>query len=242
MARIFVTGASLGLGLRTATSLAEGGHEVVLHARSADRIGGPTVLQQMHGHVYGDLADLEQVRSVAGQADRYGAFDAVIHNAGVIGGPDLTAVNVIAPYALSALLQRPARSIVLSSSMHYSGSLDGATTAIAGRRDTSYSDTKLWVTALFHGIALRWPDVLVHAVDPGWVPTRMGGPSASDDLTEGHRTQEWLATAAADDIVPHSGGYWRHFVAGDPHPAVHDELFHDELIGALEEHTGLSLP
>ena len=42
------------------------------------------------------------------------------------------------------------------------------------------------------------------------VPTRMGGPGASDDFDEGHRTQEWLATADETAINPRSGGYWYH--------------------------------
>ncbi|WP_415125038.1 hypothetical protein [Microbacterium sp.] len=62
-------------------------------------------------------------------------------------------------------------------------------------------------------LARRWPDVLAHAVDPGWVPTRMGGRSAPDSLDEGRRTQEWLAAADAEAITPRTGGYWCHLAA-----------------------------
>ena len=41
----------------------------------------------------------------------------------------------------------------------------------------AYSDSKLHLTALTLTIARRWPQVLSNAVDPGWVPTRMGGPA-----------------------------------------------------------------
>ena len=39
------------------------------------------------------------------------------------------------------------------------------------------------------------PTPHVNAVDPGWVPTRMGGPAATDDLEQGHSTQVWLAVS-----------------------------------------------
>ena len=51
--------------------------------------------------------------------------------------------------------------------------------------------------------------MLSNAVDPGWVPTRMGGPNAPDDLRLGHVTQEWLATSDDPDALT-SGGYWHH--------------------------------
>ena len=138
-------------------------------------------------------------------------------------------------------MERPARTIVLSSSMHRGGSPQHIADAIAGRREATYSDTKLWATALFLDLARRWPDVLAHAVDPGWVPTRMGGAHASDDLTEGHRTQEWLAAAPEGDIDPPSYGYWHHHKAQRVHPAALDALFQKELISALEARTGIAL-
>jgi len=73
----------------------------------------------------------------------------------------------------------------------------------------AYCDSKLFVTALALAIARRWPTVISHAVDPGWVPTRMGGPSASDDLDEGHLTQTWLAVSH-DTQATRSGQVWHH--------------------------------
>jgi NAD(P)-dependent dehydrogenase (short-subunit alcohol dehydrogenase family) len=77
------------------------------------------------------------------------------------------------------------------------------------RRTGSYSDSKLFVTTLAVSIARIWPDVCSNAVDPGWVPTRMGGPGAPDDLRLGHLTQEWLATSDEPEARS-SGGYWFH--------------------------------
>ena len=236
---ILVTGASMGLGLATADALARAGNHVVLHARRPDRITDPTLHERMHALIFGDLSNDAETRDVARQANELGRFDAVIHNAGVIRGREVAAVNVIAPYILMASLTPARRSIVLSSGMHLSGSTD---LDRAFGRDGDYSTSKLLVTTLAMALASRSPSTLSHAVDPGWVPTRMGGRGAPDSLEEGHRTQEWLATANERDIVPSSGGYWHHRQARRPHPATLDVDFQTALIDRLTGLTGLSLP
>lgn len=77
-------------------------------------------------------------------------------------------------------------------------------------------------------------------MDPGWVPTRMGGPNATDDLELGHRTQVWLATSD-DPRALATGGYWYHHQQQQPHQAVHDHAFQDRLLRALTLETGASL-
>jgi NADP-dependent 3-hydroxy acid dehydrogenase YdfG len=116
---ILVTGAAAGLGLNTATELAEQGHDVVVHARNATRI--PTG-NLWRGTISGDLADLEQTRDVAFAANEFGTFDVVIHNAGVLHRPDAVLVNAFAPYVLTVEMVKPARLIYQSSSMHRGGS------------------------------------------------------------------------------------------------------------------------
>jgi len=246
MALILVTGASQGLGLATVQALAGAGHQVVAHARRADRIP-PEMPEGVHGILFGDLSDLGQTVDLAAQAEALGRFDAVIHNAGVLDGPEVPMVNVVAPFVLTALMTPPARAILLSSSMHRSASTartivtgEGAVTSLVSRM--GYSESKLAVTALALAMARRIPQTLAHAVDPGWVPTRMGGPSAPDSLLEGHRTQDWLATAEATDIMPRTGGNWHHFATQRPHPAAQDEAFQEDLLAALEAFTGLTFP
>ena len=232
---IFVTGAASGLGLATALALVGAGHAVVAHARNPSRIDERSFPQA----VYADLANLDETVALAEAANAYGRFDAVIHNAGVLDSPDVLAVNIVAPFVLTALMHKPGRLIYLSSGMHRSASglkiLDG----LAGR--ASYSDTKLYVTALALALANRWPDTVSHAVDPGWVPTRMGGPRAPDDLEAGHTTQVWLATATSG-VDPPTGGYWYHHKAQRPHSAAQDPAFQSELIAALQARTGITLP
>jgi NAD(P)-dependent dehydrogenase (short-subunit alcohol dehydrogenase family) len=191
--------------------------------------------------VVGDLAVMAEVRNLAAEVNALGALDAVIHNAGVVSGPTLVPVNIVAPYLLTTLIQRPRRLIYLSSSMHAGGrarlrgiNWDGSDST------TTYSDTKLLVTALAAAVARLWPDVLSNAVDPGWVPTKMGGTGAPDDLRLGHVTQEWLAKSD-DPRALTTGGYWYHQKRLRPHPAVADVRFQDTLLDALGRHTGAFL-
>ncbi|GAA1765366.1 SDR family NAD(P)-dependent oxidoreductase [Pseudarthrobacter sulfonivorans] len=240
MARIFITGSTDGLGLATAQSLLDGGHHVIVHARSAGRLGA---LQELADRgaatVVGDLSDTAQTRDIADQVNRSGPVDAVIHNAGVLSGPDIFQVNVAAPYLLTVLIHRPRRLIYLSSGMHrggHAGSFrDGA--GAGGAPRVSYSDSKLYVTALAAAVARLWPEVLSNAVDPGWVPTKMGGPGAPDDLRLGHVTQEWLATSDDPEALT-SGGYWHHQRRDKAHPAALDQHLQDELLDYLARLTG----
>jgi NAD(P)-dependent dehydrogenase (short-subunit alcohol dehydrogenase family) len=132
MARVFITGSSDGLGRMAAQLLIEQGHAAVLHARSEQR--GKEALAAVPGAeavVIGDLSSIAQTRWVADQVNRLGIFDAVIHNAVGYrepqriaiedGLPHVFAVNTLAPYILTALIQQPKRLIYLSSGLHKGG-------------------------------------------------------------------------------------------------------------------------
>ena len=242
MARIVITGSTDGLGRGAALALLGGGHEVIVHARNRDRLGAVRDLADRGARVVvGDLADVNQTRALADQVNHLGRPDAVIHNAGVVSGAAVLPVNVVAPYLLTALIERPQRLIYLSSSMHRGGhaTLDGMDWT-GSRATGSYSDSKLFVTTLMAAVARLWPAVLSNAVDPGWVPTRMGGASAPDDLRLGHVTQAWLATSNDLEALT-SGGYWHHDRSSDPHPSVGDERWQDALLEALTRYTGVRL-
>lgn len=88
MATIFITGSTDGLGRAAAQSLADQGHRVLLHARSAGRTGAIGELaSRSAGIVVGDLARAADVRSIADQVNAIGRMDAIIHNAGVYTRP-----------------------------------------------------------------------------------------------------------------------------------------------------------
>ena len=242
MARILITGSAGGLGRETATSLIAQGHDVIVHARRDDRLASlRDLLDQGATAVVGDLADQAQTRAVADQVNQSGHVDTVIHNAGVYSGRHVLPVNIMAPYLLTALVDRPHRLVYLSSGMHRTGRADLDRQDWTGQRHAgSYSDSKLFVTTLAMAIARLWPEVCTNAVDPGWVPTAMGGPNAPDDLTLGHRTQEWLATSE-EPAARTSGGYWFHSQLYHPHPAANDHGFQDRLLAELTAVSGVSL-
>ena len=204
--------------------------------------------------VIGDFASAEETHDVADQVNAIGRMDAVIHNAGIYTDPQRVAtpeghartlaVNVLAPHVLTAEIARPERLIYLSSSMHRGGDPSLRDTDWVSRRwdgVQAYSDSKLFVTALAFLVSRRWPDVRSNAVDPGWVPTRMGGPNAPDDLALGHATQVWLAVSSEPDAMG-SGGYWHHQRRQSPAPAVTDIGFQDALLDELTRMTGVRLP
>jgi NAD(P)-dependent dehydrogenase (short-subunit alcohol dehydrogenase family) len=211
---------------------------VVVHARNRDRLAAVCdLLDRGATAVIGDLADLEETRAVASRVNDLGRMDAVIHNAGILSGRQVLPVNVVAPYLLTALIQRPQRLVYLSSSLHRGGRPSLTSMDWSGERVTgSYSDSKLFVTTLAAAVARRWPVVFSNAVDPGWVPTRMGGPGAPDDLRLGYVTQEWLATSD-DPQARTSGGYWHHQRRIEPHAAVRDPYFQEQVLDDLARYT-----
>ncbi|MBT2534535.1 SDR family NAD(P)-dependent oxidoreductase [Arthrobacter sp. ISL-48] len=243
MSRIFITGSSEGLGRNAALDLLDDGHDLVLHARNPRRADALSDLAARGVQVVtGDLARTDDVRAIAEQVNSIGRMDAIIHNAGVVDGAALLPVNVVAPYLLTALIERPDRLVYLSSGMHRGGRADLTGADWSGTRATkTYSDSKLFITAFTMFLARTWPEVHTNAVDPGWVPTRMGGAGASDDLREGHLTQAWLA-GSKDPGAEVTGGYWHHMHQQAPHPATLNQDFQDELIAQLADHTGVPLP
>ena len=238
MSRILITGSADGLGRLTAETLQQQGHHVIVHARNPDRAETLRPLTEQGADlVVGDFANRDEVRRIASELGDEAPLDAVIHNVGVWSGRDVMPVNIIAPYLLTALLPLPERLVYLSSGSHYGGKarLDGVDWK--GTTAGSYSDSKLYVSALAAAVARLHPEVLSNSVDPGWVPTRMGGAGAPDSLELGHRTQEWLA-AGNDPQARTSGGYWYHQHRQEPHPAVEDTHFQDQLLAALADETG----
>jgi NAD(P)-dependent dehydrogenase (short-subunit alcohol dehydrogenase family) len=203
--------------------------------------------------VVGDLGSAVETRSVAEQVNAIGRVDAVIHNAGMSstkgrspspeGHAAILAVNTLAPYILTALIERPRRLVYLSSSMHRGGVASLRDVDWTERRWNSsqaYSDSKLYLTALAFAVARCWPDVLSSAVDPGWVSTKMGGPGAPDDFDEGYLTQTWLAVSD-DPAAAVSGRYWHHRRPQTPAKEVSDARFQDEVCATLAELTGVPL-
>lgn len=251
MAKIFITGSADGLGQLAANALIDLGHEVVLHARNKER--AKQALAKLRGAadlLIGDLSSVEETKALAAKANALGTFDAVIHNAGVYqvaknsvgaeGLPLLLTVNSLAPYMLTCLMHKPERLIYLSSGMHRGGSadIDRLQQQLSG---ISYSDTKLHDLMLALTVARKRKGVYANAVDPGWVPTKMGGAGAPDDLNKGFETQVWLAVSN-DREAKVSGQYFHHKKQANYLPAAADPIAQEKFLSFCAKLTGVSFP
>ena len=254
MARIFITGSADGLGQLAARKLVALGHDVVLHGRNRDRAdqalravpGARTALE-------GDLASIEATRDLARQANEAGPFQAVIHNAGVYrpgarhetvdGLDEVFAINVLAPYLLTALIEGPQRLIYLTSGLHQGGDPDLRDLQWRRRRWSglqAYANSKLFDVVLAFAVARLLPHVLSNAVDPGWVPTKMGGPSAPDDLQQGVATQVWLAVSDERDANA-TGRYFYHLRTQAAHRAASVVTVQNAFLDTCEQLSGVRL-
>jgi NAD(P)-dependent dehydrogenase (short-subunit alcohol dehydrogenase family) len=251
MARIFITGSADGLGKLAANALIHQGHQVVLHARNHQR--AQEVLKDIRGAetvVTADLSSLAETKDLALELNKMGRFDAVIHNAGlyqvsnldlsVDGLPLLLAVNTLAPYVLTSLMDKPNRLIYLSSGMHLQGdpTLTGLTRI---RPRVSYSDSKLHDLLLAKAVARKWPASHANAVDPGWVPTKMGGAGAPDNLEKGYQTQVWLA-ASHDPKALVTGRYFHHQRSANYLSKADDITTQEQFLARCEQLSGVRFP
>ena len=257
MARIFITGSSDGLGQIAARALIAQGHAVTLHARTTQRAEQATKsVPGAAGVLVGDLSSISQTKALASDANKSGAFDVVMHNAGLgFQGPYVPteeggiasefAVNTLAPYVLTCLMKKPKRLVYLSSGMHMGGdaSLTDAAWKERGARSwrgpQAYCDTKLQDVMLAFAVARRWPDVESNACSPGWVKTKMGGSSAPGDAVEGASTQVHLA-GSQESLG--SGKYWVGMKVGNPHDEASNVEKQEKLLSLCEEFTGVAFP
>ena len=237
--KIFITGSSDGIGQLAALKLMEKGHEVVLHARNTER--GKQALSKVPSAqkvLIGDLNNINETIKLAEEVNSLRNFDAIIHNAGVYSGSQsILNVNCLAPYILTSLIQRPKRLIYISSGMHSGGKVN--LDKISG--GISYSDSKLYLLMLSNAVARKWPEVYSNTVNPGWVPTKMGGVYAPDDLQKGAETQVWLAVSD-DTKAKVSGKYFFHQQETRSNSEANNIELQDKFLNVCEQLTGVHFP
>ena len=251
MARIFITGSSDGIGLHAARLLADNGHKVTLHARNGDRAADTrSAVPKAEGVVIGDLRTVSAIKKLAQDANATGSFDTIIHNAGIgYGGTSSSeitsdgisavfAVNTLAPYILTCLMDKPkSRLLFMSSDSHYGGdeSLKNCTTS------HSYGNSKLHDVMLANAFARRWKDVQVVSMHPGWVRTKMGGMAPGSTDKPAQALLQWAAGEGSLAKLP-SGSFFTASGKDSTHPGADNEKKQEELLKICKEVSGVGVP
>jgi NAD(P)-dependent dehydrogenase (short-subunit alcohol dehydrogenase family) len=256
MSRIFITGAADGLGQMAAKLLIAEGHSVVLHARNNERAQeAMSAIPGAETALAGDLSSIQETIELATKVNTLGRFDAIIHNAGmgyqeprrgnsVDGLPPLFAVNSLAPYILTSLIQLPDRLIYLSSGLHREGSPSLEDLTWDNKKWNgyqAYADTKLHDVLLAFAVSRRFPQLYANALEPGWVATKMGGAGAPDSLADAPKTQVWLAVSN-DEKVLVTGKYFYHKKQREFHPAAGNRDIQEGFLSACERLSGVKFP
>lgn len=211
MRRALVTGGNRGIGQAVAAGLIAQGLEVVIGAR--DAAAGAAAAQAL-GCESVEL-DLDQPDSFADAVAQAGAIDVLVNNAGVLfqtpmledpeGWRQSMQVMVHAPYELIRLTA-PGMAMrgygrIVNVSSGWGAFAEGLTAPGA------YGVAKASLNALTKSLSQQLPGtVKINALCPGWVRTRMGGPTATTSVEDGADTAIWLATLPDDGPT---GGFFR---------------------------------
>jgi NAD(P)-dependent dehydrogenase (short-subunit alcohol dehydrogenase family) len=253
MARIFITGSSDGIGLAAAKILSEQGHAVILHARNPDRAASTReAVPKASAVLVGDLRSISETKSLAQEANAHKPFDAIIHNAGIGYGStssrEITAdkisavfaVNTLAPYILTCLMDRPtSRLLYMSSDSHYGGdeTLRNVT------QSHSYGDSKLHDVMLANAFARRWGEqIQVVSMHPGWVRTKMGGMSAPGGMDKPAKALAEWAVGSGQLAGLKSGTFFTTRGAESAHPGAGNVAKQEELLKVCCEVSGVDVP
>lgn len=252
MARIFITGSSDGIGQAAAKLLADQGHKVTLHARNSDRAAqAQKAVPGAEGVIIGDLSTVAGAKEVAERAKKAGPWDTVVHNAGLgPSNPDRKtpdgfastfAVNSLAPYILTCLMDKPKRLLYVSSSLHTGGddSLKDVTwTQRSWSPFQAYNDSKLQNVMLANAVARRWADVQSCSLDPGWVQTKLGGGGAPGTTSAPAKAIAGFATGEGSVVGDKTGVYFNPQGAKSPHNGAVNTQKQDEYLGICEKLSG----
>ena len=209
-----VTGASYGLGVTFAETLAGAGANLVVAARSFDKLQALAARLTAAGHavlaVKCDVGNPEDVAATVAEGwKRFGRIDVLVNNAGVVAEAAIVPekiphevfeqtirVNVLGTWyccrevAARQLADGKGGSIVNIASV----------AGMAGVADfpTAYQTSKAAVINLTRNLACSWAGrgIRVNAIAPGWFPSEMTGPGFGIDAF-----RRWVSEAAPQGRV-----------------------------------------
>jgi short-subunit dehydrogenase len=180
-----VTGASSGIGERTAIALSHAGASVVLAARRVERLEALSERIQENGGravpVHCDVSDRGSIQALRSAVEStFGRCDVLVNNAGIPGGGpfadlSLDVIEQVVRVNLLGVLECTSAFLPIMLQAGHGHVVNVA--SLAGRFATPgasvYGATKHGVVAfseaLYHEVARN--GVLVTAVNPGYVPT-----------------------------------------------------------------------
>lgn len=256
MARILITGSSAGIGLAAAQHLASKGHQVYLHARNpAKAAEAQRLVPSAAGVLVADLGDEKQVRRLAAEANALGPWDAVAHNAGIgyatgtdgrdeKGNALVWSVDMLAPYMLLGLMDKPKRVLIMTSGTYTKGDpqledMSWRAREIADHMQV-YMDAKMQLTMLGFALARKWEETEVVIMDPGWAQTNATGGTGPDTAeVPGSLMACW--TAGKVEIDSKHGKLLKGLEAVTPLPVVLDEQKQDRVITFCKEMSGVEV-
>jgi len=211
-----VTGANRGLGLETTRQLLARGLHAVLAGRDDRALDGALAslgnVDDRAMTVQMDVTDASSIRDAQrAVAERFGGVDVLVNNAAVLlfENEDVLSIpkdayrRTFETNLFGAI--EVARVFVPEMARAGYGRVVNVSSGagqLARMSDyaPAYSMSKTALNAFTRILASTFRDsgVLVNAVDPGWVRTDMGGPSAPRSPQEGADTIVWLATLPDD--------------------------------------------
>ncbi len=263
---VLVTGATDGIGRRTALDILRAGHKVIVHGRSEVRIQraidgiiSASKLSDLEG-IQADFTSLSQVKKMADEIiERFPTLNGIVNNAGVyMNTKKLTedgfemslAVNHLAPFALTLKLlpllkaNAPSRIINVSSVAHSRGKLNFSNLNAEKSFDgyEAYSLSKLANVLFTKELSKRLTGsgITVNALHPGVITTKLlktGFGMSGGSLSEGAETSVYLATS--DEVKDISGEYFNKKQITQPSPIADDEESLTKFWEASEEMTGV---
>lgn len=212
-----VTGCSRGIGRAVALGLSRLGAIVIVSARdhrSADAVAAE--IRSASGHAESLCLDVADPKSIvkAGESvkARHRELHVLVNNAGILKDAGFATADVPLPIFDETLRVNLRGTLLVIQELlpllraARWGRIVNLTSGLGRLSDgmsggyPAYRMSKTAVNALTANLAseLSGTGILVNAVDPGWVRTDMGGPSAPRSIEEGADTVLWAATLPDD--------------------------------------------